>query len=70
MAREEFSRPERVKMYREFSRILREEQPYTFLFARKSTVAVHRRFAGVALYPLGFDTLEWSVPKALRRYAR
>lgn len=69
-AREEFSRPERVKMYREFSRILREEQPYTFLFARKSTVAVHRRFEGVALYPLGFDTLEWSVPKALRRYAR
>lgn len=69
-AREEFSRPERVKMYREFSRILREEQPYTFLFARKSTVAVHRRFSGVALYPLGFDTLEWSVPKALRRYAR
>ena len=69
-AREEFSREKRVKMYREFSRILREEQPYTFLFARKSTVAVHRRFRNVMLYPLGFDTLEWSVPKALRRYAR
>lgn len=67
-AREEFSRPERVKMYREFSRILREEQPYTFLFARKSTVAVHGRFANVRLYPLGFDVLEWSVPAGLRKY--
>ena len=67
-AREEFSRPERVKMYREFSRILREEQPYTFLFARKSTVAVHRRFGNVRLYPLGFDTLEWSVPRGLGKY--
>ena len=55
-------------MYREFSRILREEQPYTFLFARKSTVAVHRRFGNVRLYPLGFDTLEWSVPRGLGKY--
>lgn len=67
-AREEFSRPERVKMYREFSRILREEQPYTFLFARKATVAVHGRFRNARLYPLGFDPLEWSVPAALRKY--
>ena len=55
-AREEFSRPERIKKYEEFSRILHEEQPYTFLFARKSTVAVHRRFHNARLYPLGFDT--------------
>ena len=68
-AREEFSRPERIKKYEEFSRILHEEQPYTFLFARKSTVAIHRRFHNVRLYPLGFDNREWFVPKNLRKYS-
>ena len=67
-AREEFSRPKRIKKYEEFSRILHEEQPYTFLFARKSTVVVHRRFHNVRLYPLGFDTREWFVPEGLRKY--
>jgi len=43
-ARKEFSRSKRIKKYEEFSRILHKEQPYTFLFARKSTVAVHKRF--------------------------
>ena len=52
----------------EFSRILHEEQPYTFLFARKSTVAVHRRFNNVRLYPLEFDTREWFVLEGLRKY--
>ncbi|MDE0158629.1 MAG: hypothetical protein OXI02_05745 [Candidatus Dadabacteria bacterium] len=51
-----------------FSRILHEEQLYTFLFARKSTVVVHRRFNNVMLYPLGFDTREWFVPEGLRKY--
>lgn len=68
-ARQEFSRAERVRMYGEFSRILHREQPYTFLFARKSTIAAHRRFHNAKLYPLGFDTLEWFVPAGLRRYA-
>ena len=45
------------------------EQPYTFLLARKSTVAVHRRFHNVRLYPLGFDTREWFVPEGLRKYS-
>ncbi len=67
-ARKEFSRSKRIKKYEEFSRILHKEQPYTFLFARKSTVAVHKRFHNVKLYPLGLDTREWFVPENLRKY--
>ncbi len=67
-AREEFSREKRVKIYRKFSQILHEEQPYTFLYARKSNVAVNKRFKNVKLYPLGIDPLEWYVPKGLRKY--
>ncbi len=51
------------------SGMIHEEQPYTFLFARKSTAAVHRRFHNVKFYPLGFDAREWFVPEGLRKYS-
>ncbi len=65
-ARVEFSRKERIKKYREFTQILYEEQPYTFLFARRSTVVAHKKFDNVILYPLGLDSLEWFIPQNLR----
>lgn len=67
-ARTEFDRQKRIELYREFSRIVHEEQPYTFLYCRKSTVAVNRRFHGVVVHPLGLETLEWYVPLALQKY--
>jgi peptide/nickel transport system substrate-binding protein len=69
-ARTEFNRKKRIELYRKFAEIVHEEQPYTFLFCRKSTVALHKRFKGVNIYPLGLDQLEWFVPLPLQRYGQ
>ncbi|NIP29334.1 MAG: peptide-binding protein [Candidatus Dadabacteria bacterium] len=68
MARTEFDRKKRIKLYRRFAEIVHEEQPYTFLFGRQSTVAVSKRFKNVTVYPLGLDLLEWFVPEPLQKY--
>ena len=68
-ARTEFDRGKRKELYRKFAEIVHEEQPYTFLFCRKSTVAVNKRFENVIVYPLGIDLLEWHVPLALQVYS-
>ena len=67
-ARKEFDKDKRIALYRRFSEIVHEEQPYTFLFCRKSTVAVNKRFSNVNVYPLGVDFLEWYVPAAIQKY--
>ncbi|MCC6712844.1 MAG: peptide-binding protein [Candidatus Dadabacteria bacterium] len=67
-ARKEFDRDKRIKLYRRFSEIIHEEQPYTFLFCRKATVAVNKRFENVTVYPLGIEPTEWYVPLPLQRY--
>ena len=68
-ARKEFDREKRIEMYRRFSEIVHEEQPYTFLFCRKTTVAVNKRFENVVVYPLGIEPLEWHVPLPLQVYS-
>lgn len=68
-ARQEFNRQKRIELYRKFSGIVNEEQPYTFLFCRKATVAVAKRFENVIVYPLGVDPIEWYVPSPLQKYA-
>lgn len=67
-ARQEFDRAKRIELYRKFSEIVHEEQPYTFLFCRKATVAVAKRFENVTVYPLGVDPLEWYVPLPFQKY--
>lgn len=69
-ARTEFDREKREELYRQFSQIIHEEQPYTFLFCRKSTVAVNKRFENVVVYPLGIDPVEWFVPLPLQVYGK
>jgi len=68
--RREFDPKKRVELYREFQEILNDEQPYTFLFARKSVSAVQRRFHGVEVYPAGLRPQEWWVPRSAQKYAR
>ena len=68
-ARTEFDKDKRKELYRKFSEIIHYEQPYTFLFCRKSTVAVNKRFENVLVYPLGIDLLEWHVPLPLQVYS-
>ncbi|NIP39203.1 MAG: peptide-binding protein [Candidatus Dadabacteria bacterium] len=67
-ARKEFDKEKRIKLYRKFISIIHDEQPYTFLFCRKSTIAVNKRFHGINVYPLGVDFLEWYVPAKLQKY--
>ncbi|MFI5323590.1 MAG: peptide-binding protein [Thermodesulfobacteriota bacterium] len=67
-ARQEFDRKKRIELYRKFSEIVHDEQPYTFLFCRKATVAVDKRLANVVVHPLGIDPTEWYVPLPLQKY--
>lgn len=67
-AREEFDRSKRIKLYNRMAEIIHDEQPYTFLFCNKSTVAINKRFYNVNIYPLGIDYTEWFVPKNLQKY--
>ncbi len=66
--RREFDAKKRVELYREFQRILSDEQPYTFLFVGKSVGAVQRRFMGVEVLPSGLRPIDWWVPAAARKY--
>jgi peptide/nickel transport system substrate-binding protein len=67
-ARKEFDHAKRAEMYHRLSEIIDEEQPYTYLFCTKARAAIDKRFRNVQAYPLGFDALEWWVPKELQKY--
>ena len=68
--RREFDPKKRIELYRQFQRILSDEQPYTFLFIGKSVVALQRRFRGVEVLPAGLRPIEWWVPRAAQRYGQ
>ncbi len=65
-ARKEFDKDKRIVLYKRFSEIVYDEQPYTFLFCRNSTVALNKRFDNVNV--LGVDFLEWYVPADHQKY--
>lgn len=68
--RREFDAKKRVELYREFQKILHDEQPYTFLFTPKSISAVSRRFRGVEVLPIGgLRPLDWWVPAGAQKYS-
>lgn len=66
--RREFDPKKRIELYREFQRILNDEQPYTFLFIGKLVSAVQRRFRGVEVLPGGLRPIEWWVPVSAQKY--
>ena len=68
--RREFDPKKRIELYREFQRILYDDQPYTFLFISKAVSAVQRRFHGVEVLPAGgLRPIEWWVPLSEQRYS-
>ena len=69
-ARVEFDRTKRNEIYHKFHRLLHEEQPYTFLFGRRSLAAVHRRFEDVRIHALGLDERDWWTPQGMRLYGQ
>lgn len=61
VSRREFGDEKRFAINRQVHRLLHEDQPYTFMFARPDLVARDVRFKNVKEYPLGLDTREWRV---------
>ena len=68
--RREFDANKRIELYREFQRILSDEQPYTFLFVGKSVIAAHRRIQGIEVFPGGVRPVDWWVPPAGQKYGQ
>jgi peptide/nickel transport system substrate-binding protein len=67
--RREFDEQKRIQLYRQFQRILNEDQPYTFLYMPKSAVAYHNRFNGVEVLPIGgLRPRYWWTPIPLQKY--
>jgi peptide/nickel transport system substrate-binding protein len=69
-ARHTMNQEERKKHYFRIQEILADEQPYTFLFIPYSLVAVHKRIKGIEPAPagIGYNNLQWYVPKEQMRY--
>lgn len=57
--RTNFNREERVRDCKRIHAILHEEQPYTFLWSRKSFLAVSKKIKNKKIYPGGMSVLEW-----------
>jgi len=64
-ARREVVEQQRMPLWRQVHRILHEDQPYTFLYSRKSLIFIDDRFKNVERVKLGInDRTEWYVPRA------
>ncbi len=67
--RRQFDPAKRVALYQEFQQILNQQQPYTFLFMRRSIQAYSKRFKDVSALPIGGPvSTRWWVPKAAQKY--
>jgi peptide/nickel transport system substrate-binding protein len=69
-ARQTFNQTERKKHLDQFQTILHDEQPYLFLFAPYSLVAVHKRVKGIVPMPAGisYNSTDWYVPTTQQLY--
>ena len=66
LARHEFNQPRRKEYLDRFQEILHDEQPYLWLYAPYSLLAVHKRVVGIAPAPagIGYNQPDWYVPAA------
>jgi peptide/nickel transport system substrate-binding protein len=68
-ARATVDETKRIAMWRRCHDILNEDQPYTFLFTRRTTVFLDKRIHNVQKLPLGLNDLtEWFVPTGMQKY--
>lgn len=69
-ARRTFDQAERKKYLDQFQEIVHDEQPYLFLYAPYSLVAVHKRVKGIVPMPagIGYNSTDWYVPKNQQLY--
>jgi peptide/nickel transport system substrate-binding protein len=69
-ARTTMDRDRRMELWHEAHRVLHQDQPYTFLSTRTSTVFVNKRLKNVQRVRLGLSPLvEWYVPAPLQKWA-
>ncbi|HEY1684514.1 MAG TPA: ABC transporter substrate-binding protein [Tepidisphaeraceae bacterium] len=70
-ARRTVDQAKRMPMWQRVDQILHDDEPYTFLFNRKSLVFLDARIRNVQITPLGLnDRVEWWVPKELRKWEK
>ena len=62
-ARMTLDREKRNALYRQFARLLHEEQPYTFMFDRQSLRMVSKRLHGATVHKMGMFPTDWWVGK-------
>jgi peptide/nickel transport system substrate-binding protein len=59
----------RMPIWQEVHRILYDEQPYTFLYTRRSTALADKRLKNIQVLKIGLsDESEWYVPKAEQKW--
>ncbi|NQT23435.1 MAG: peptide-binding protein [Candidatus Omnitrophica bacterium] len=68
--RRTFDIEKRKEIYHRIQEILYEEQPYLFLYVPDALVSMSNRFKGIKPEPigLGYNFIDWYVPKAEQRY--
>jgi len=68
-ARSTVDQEKRMALWNQVHEIIHEDQPYTFLYSRKSLIFVDDRFENVERVKIGLnDRTEWYVPSALQKY--
>jgi len=65
-----FDKKKRTEIYNKLHSIIYDDQPYLFLYVPDALVAVHRRFHGIELSPIGimYNFIDWWVLPAQQRY--
>ena len=68
--RRTFDQKKREKIYRRVHEILADDLPYVFLYYPESLIAVHKRFRGPEVAPLGlgWNFHKWWVAKGEQKY--
>jgi len=68
--RREFNTEKRKKIYHEMHAQIAADLPYIFLYSPDSLSTIHKRFRGPEVGPigLGWNFIEWFVPKAEQKY--
>ncbi|MEA3560884.1 MAG: peptide-binding protein [Candidatus Omnitrophota bacterium] len=67
-----FDEKKRAAIYRQIHRLLYQDQPCLFLYVPDALPAVHRRFKGIEPAPIGigYNFIDWWVPKTEQRYIK
>ncbi len=67
-ARKTLDRDKRNVLYHQLHRLIHEQQPYTFIYARPEMRLLDKRFENVIVHKLGLNWRQWYVPKNKQKY--